>query len=331
MPLTRKQAVALIKECLPDSPTRKIIKQLTPCTSILLNKEKMHTHGPYGSYFGGTPCLPVGIDWPRWDHQPSFKRIRDEAHELLANNPDDRDVPEQITHATEMLSRPDLPLAFLCQINLASVQQACKVPDLPKSGILQCYYEIEKDLWPLDPCDSGGFRVLYFPPGTDLTPAKVPVDLKEAHCFEPHAISFDQFWSLPHWFSDTCLVSEEDDEAEFYSYIDLIYELEYPGADEPDHAGQIGGWPPLIQGDMQIECQLASNGVDPGEQYADEPDPRIKSLTRGAQHWQMVVMLESVSELGWNWGDSGYLYYWARQEESKRSDFSGAWSMMATS
>ena len=73
-----------------------------------------------------------------------------------------------------------------------------------------------------------------------------PDDLDQAHCYDARAATFSPFWSLSHGFADTCLVREENDEAEYYSYIDLIYDLELESADEPNHAGQIGGWSQLL-------------------------------------------------------------------------------------
>lgn len=332
MPITRRQAIDFIKEALEASPTRKIIKQLRPCAGIVLDDAPMSVIDPAGSYLGGVPCLPQGEGWPRWDHRASYRKMLDQTRAKLEAGPESRYqkelLEEQLAEAEKRLNLGSVPLSFLCQVNLEQVQRVCDLPNLPKSGLMQCYYEVTKDLWPLDPTDPGGFRVLYYPPGTVLSPVDPPDELETEHCYDARAVTFSLFWSLPHWFADACLVREEDDEAEYYSYIDLIYDLEFEDADEPDHAGQIGGWSRLLQGDLLTECQLASNGIDPIERYADHLDPRVKTLSRGAPDWHPMVMLESVSEMGWCWGDAGHLTFLARQDESQCGDTSGAWAAM---
>jgi uncharacterized protein YwqG len=82
---------------------------------------------------------------------------------------------------------------------------------------------------------------------------------------------------------------------------------------------------PAVQNDdMELECQLASRGV-----YVGNPDgyqdPRRAELEAGAAEWKLLLHLDTDDDTGWMWGDVGTLYYWIRESDARRGDFSTVW------
>ena len=71
---------------------------------------------------GGLPALPPGLAWPEWRGRP---------------------------------------LAFLLQLDLASLPRLPGLPELPASGLLWWFYDAQQSTWGFDPEDRGSWRLLY--------------------------------------------------------------------------------------------------------------------------------------------------------------------------
>ena len=74
------------------------------------------------------------------------------------------------------------------------------------------------------------------------------------------------------------------------------------------------GWPDLVQNSMQLDCQLASSGIDLRSD-AGYDDPRAAQLEGGAAEWMLLLQVDTDDEAGWMWGDCGTLYYWIRRPD----------------
>ena len=57
------------------------------------------------------------------------------------------------------------------------------------------------------------------------------------------------------------------------------------------------GHPDPVQGDMQLECQLASNGIDCGD-AGGYRDPRVPALRPGAADWRLLLQIDSDDAAG---------------------------------
>ena len=78
---------------------------------------------------------------------------------------------------------------------------------------------------------------------------------------------------------------------------------------------------------MELECQLASNGVYLGDGKA-YGDARYDHLRAGAHDWRLLLQLDSDETAEMMWGDSGMLYYWIRQQDLRALDFSNTWLVL---
>lgn len=76
------------------------------------------------SNFGGQPCLPSGVGWPKKDERK---------------------------------------LEFLARISLPEVQREVAIDWLPKAGSLLFFYDLERQPWGFDPKDRGSWAVLHVP------------------------------------------------------------------------------------------------------------------------------------------------------------------------
>jgi uncharacterized protein YwqG len=75
---------------------------------------------------------------------------------------------------------------------------------------------------------------------------------------------------------------------------------------------------------MELDCQLASNGIYVGNPEGYQ-DPRRAELEAGAAEWKLLLQLDTDDDTGWMWGDTGTLYYWIRESDARRGDFSNVW------
>jgi uncharacterized protein YwqG len=79
-----------------------------------------------------------------------------------------------------------------------------------------------------------------------------------------------------------------------------------------------------IQGDMQLEAQLVTNGLYCGDERGYQ-DPRRRALEKGADQWQLLLQLDSDDGAKMMWGDAGMLYFWIRRDDLRAGRFDKVW------
>ncbi len=215
-----------------------------------------------------------------------------------------------------------MKLAFLARLSLAEIQSTLPIDWLPQSGALLFFYDMEKRPWGYDPNDRGSSAVLLVP---DLAvPAEQLDDRPNGNESPlPHRnVSFrriDVLRSLDLGTIDALNLTEE--EIDEYCRISDI-----PFHDIPKH--QIAGFPAPVQEDnMELECQLVSNGLFCGDANGYK-DPRVPSLTPGAANWRLLLQIDSDDDLGVMWGDCGTIYYWVEAHKAKVGNFANTWLVL---
>ncbi|MBK8507084.1 MAG: DUF1963 domain-containing protein [Saprospiraceae bacterium] len=64
-----------------------------------------------------------------------------------------------------------------------------------------------------------------------------------------------------------------------------------------------------IQGPMELECELVTNGLYCGDATGYN-DPKAKELAKNAETWTLLFQVDSnYEEAGMIWGDMGRLYF----------------------
>ena len=236
------------------------------------------------SKLGGCPDLPPGIKWPVWG---------------------------------------DLPLSFIGQLDLSEVSKLDVEGILPQTGMLFFFYDADQRTWGFDPNDKGSWQVFYANvEKSALIRIPFPRELTSESHFQEWPVEFSQEFTLPPWEStimDEFQLSDEEEDL----YIELLEEV----SELTDRSGTVHrllGYPDQIQCDMQLECQLVSNGLYCGDS-SGYGDIRSDELQKGAKEWRLLLQIDSEESIGMCWGDVGKLYFWIKESDLREKDFSNVW------
>lgn len=207
------------------------------------------------------------------------------------------------------------PLAFLAQICLDDVSKAA---DLELSGWLYLFYDCEKMPSGYDPADRDHWHVFHFRGEREALRPRRQDGLPDPSRFPACSVRFEIEHQLPsaELLCDAFEIDLDADEEREYDRI--CDEVSRPGH-------RMFGLADEIQGDMTLECQLASNGLYVGDQTGYD-DPRAAELEAGAGDWVLLLQLDSDDEApGWMWGDCGRLYVWIRIQDLEEEQFDSTW------
>ncbi len=212
------------------------------------------------------------------------------------------------------------PHAFLAQIRLSDVP-ATDALGLPATGWLAFFYELESFSWGFDPEDRGCSHVAYFdlPPNL-LQRTPPPAGADEGATFHACALSFAERVDLPDAGDFvTAAVFERMTESERSAYGEVC------SSTAPSSYHHLGGQPQLIQNDMRLECQLASNGFNAGTPEGYEEG---EELLPGAADWELLLQVDTDDTPEWMWGDVGRLYFWLRKQDRIERRFDRSWLVL---
>ena len=212
-------------------------------------------------------------------------------------NPADIEAFAGVQLAISEAVRKPYPLTFIGQFDLAALSKETGFdPSLPDKGRLLLFY----DLWILpasfEPRARAGLRLIHDEtPAPDLVRTDLPREfgnvagLRESR-LRPAAIAprsvvttiptGDASWKG--------LEPAEGDDANLYG--EWLYTLGWPTAQGGGNH-QLGGWPRAIQGGMELQSQLAANGIDAGRAEAfrqrgrQAPPGRCQGLATCAADW----------------------------------------------
>lgn len=215
------------------------------------------------SHFGGAPHLPNDFVWP---------------------------------------ARNGKKLAFLTRVSLGDLAKVHRISWLPAKGALVFFYDVQEQPWGFDPSDRSGWAVALVPDISAAVAAKQNISsfgnaiapktflfglltLSRSKNLEPQdsgmainfmPVSLHKIALLPNVESPAVkALSLNNVEWEAYN------ELRAQVYDE-QAAHQISGSPSPIQGEMELECQLASHGIHCGKTDPAE-SKRTKGLEKGAK------------------------------------------------
>ena len=213
-------------------------------------------------------------------------------------------------------------MAFLAQIDLAELR-AAQGPDwLPDRGLLFVFYDDEEGTWGFSPDDRGSWAVIHDPAAMAQAAERAPSEPKPTAQFPEQPIAMRPHLSLPT--PERLAIDTRDVDDAGLDAIDAL--LQASEGDLPLH--QVGGWPHPIQNDsMELECQLASNGINCGDPEGYQSD-RANALASGVSEWRLLLQLDSDDASDMMWGDSGMLYFWIREADARAGDFSKVWMIL---
>ncbi len=221
----------------------------------------------------------------------------------------------------------ETPLSFIAQLKLADFKIHDSENLLPESGILYFFYDNKEQPWGFNPSDRGSWKVMYYNGEiTSLKRTSPPSTLSDEHVFTPCSIKTSPETTIPPYgsyvFDELGLSDEERDQ-----YFELTFSIDEEG-EEPIH--KLLGYPNPVQSDMQLECQLVSNGLYCGDETGFE-DPKRKELEKGATEWRLLLQVDSDDKMGMMWGDCGRIYYWIKKDDLRNLQFDRTWLILQCS
>jgi uncharacterized protein YwqG len=215
------------------------------------------------------------------------------------------------------------PLAFLCQLDLGEIPLECDRQGLPPAGTLLFFYAQEQDAWGYDPQHRDGWRVVYSssPPG-DAPERAAPLGLDKDCTYKPTPLAMEPIGTYPDC-EDARIEALGLSDSQMDDYVrarDGIF------GERPQH--HLFGYPTPIQtNDMDLECQLTSNGLYCGN-ASGYRDPRRAALEAGRSDWVLLLQLDTDDEAGMMWGDVGMLYFWIRKQDLAERRFDRCWMIL---
>lgn len=228
------------------------------------------------------------------------------------------DLPENVAWFGEDNGKS---LSFIAQINFAETKAFDKSGMLPTRGIVYFFYSAEQEAWGFDPNDKDKFKVYYFDGDEkDLRRADIPADLDPHSWFKPCKLSYSNAISLPNWEQEYLTGRLSDKEQDVY------LELSSPEGE----TNKLLGHSDNIQGPMEEECQLVTNGLFCGDSSGYD-DPRATALRKDSDRWRLLFQIDSIDIAEMMWGDAGRLYFWIREDDLKKKAFDKTWFVLQCS
>lgn len=242
--------------------------------------------------------MPPGFEWPRW--MPTGRRKSKYGQMWAPASP--------------------APLGFIAQLDLSAIPNI--EVGLPTSGWLYFFYDRYCEPWGFDPRDRGCCRVVYVDcPHASLQRVELPPDFEEEHLAHTCSLEATVELTLPE------LSWEEYGTPQYDAYNCLMDRLQAEGSTE----NRFLGHPQPIQNPMELECQLASNGIDCGGAVGFREE-EVKALEAGAVDWRLLLQIDTDEDgPGWMWGDVGRIYFWIKRQDLAALQFADVWLVLQCS
>ena len=149
---------------------------------------------------------------------------------------------------------------------------------LPKRGHLWFFYAADQDNWGFDPKDRGS-SVVHYEADVALERRALPRELPAQGRFHPCAIVMSSYVDIPSMEDQRNPLMGLDDDA-FDNYTEVQDQLAAPSNDV---AHKLLGHAQTIQGAMELECALTTNGIYTGDgratRTAARPSWRSRNTT----------------------------------------------------
>ncbi len=218
------------------------------------------------------------------------------------------------------------PMAFVAQIELADLTRFLDPSGLPATGRLCLFYDGVGRPWGFDPQDKAlGWRIVHVADPSPCSPRAFPVDLASEHRFRAVPLDCRLEWT----FSEAPL-------CELEGYVrrsgkagklqeEEYWEIRGERVDAGGPYHRMFGYAEEVQGPMELQAQLVSNGVYCG---GNRTDPRAPQLAPSARDWRLLLQIDSDVDAEMMWGDVGRLYFWMREQDMQAGDFDAAWLIL---
>lgn len=220
----------------------------------------------------------------------------------------------------------EVPLSFIMQIALADLKNITLDIKLPTDGMMFFFYDSKSQPWGFDPKDKGSWEIVYVENiHNNADYNNEMFSIKGLEIYNESKLMFEERFGLPSWESvevDRLELTKE----EVYNYIELQSVFDQLNYGE-DWKIKIGGYPNQIQGEMQLECELVSNGIYCGDS-SGYMNPRREELEKNAYEWRLLLQINSNEKQGMMWGDEGNLFFWIKEGDLENLLFDKSWLVL---
>lgn len=232
--------------------------------------------------FGGKPDVPGGFEWPLYEGRP---------------------------------------LAFLAQFDLEDISRYDTENQLPETGVLSFFYDLETKPHSIGDDDFGFVKVYWFKDKTALCTIEFPDDLKAEYRFPGLNITArpeKSYQSYPDFLLQRAKLTEEWER--FERAQNSI------GIEESGNISKMLGWADPIRGNMTVQCELVSRGyVLADEEGWNEVTPldRQEAEQWSANDWLPLLQLDTVTDGDFQlkFGDPGRLFFYIHRDELDLRDY----------
>lgn len=263
--------------------------------TISLDKNETKPLAKGSSKFGGQPDLPKDFKW----------------YYFKGKAPSNPDIEER-------------PLSFLAQINCEEIKEYDIDNRLPSTGILYFFYELESMVWGFNHKDKGCAKVYYYDGDiSKLERTDFPKAMKKDYIMPEIKLSFSSNFNAP-------------DYEELYDNYDFNLWEEYNNFLKKEgyyssgkNSTKLLGYSDNIQGDMLLECELVTNGVNCGDVAGCNSQKR-KELQKSKDQWKLLFQLDTVTTKDFQlmFRDCGRIYYYIKEEDLKNRNFDDIWLVL---
>lgn len=199
------------------------------------------------------------------------------------------------------------PLAFLAQIDYWQESQR-----------LLFFYDVADAPSGYSPLDRDSGRVIMVD-NEGLSPAVAPDDLPSNCQFPKVEMAMQTDVVLPNYASSLIKnlnIPKKD--------LQLLKKLSDEPNDDDTASHHLMGHPSLVTEDMEIIVQLAANGID-----ANDPNlkssPDYETYCQEAENWHLLFQCDADPLLGFDWGNSGRLFFWIDGLDYEEQNFNNVW------
>jgi uncharacterized protein YwqG len=317
---------------IPERTKREIAKSLKTRMASMTDFEKHSIYSRMYTFFTGEKPPPPQVTgeasrdyFEKGKHAASIKRHLRNAIEITVGWEHDWEPPIGVSKIGGL---PNLPataewprwqgaaLLFLAQFNLADLSPYDIDRALPPSGFLY-FFMNDRMVSFRDSTAKGQWRVLYHDAGPeDLPAARRPFDL--GAFYSPFPVSFRNRMDIPTLDSEYVRPLRLS-VPERFQYREL--EKARNRRPAPEANNKLLGHPDQTETDMQVECALLANGVDPTKEPDVAGDPKMAAYVRQFDDWLLLLQLDRVWDNTLHDGPTGKLFFWINRRDLEKRRF----------
>jgi hypothetical protein len=230
------------------------------------------------------------------------------------------DLPRDMEWATATYSDKTISLLFVAQFDLAELKPYDEENLLPESGIL--YFFATR------PWDDEKARLIYFDGDRSLLERKeFPEDIPPTRPrewgdrFDACTVTFVPEVNIAGSMEPN--LPEGRTMGDFYN-LEVITSYVEPQSSSGRFVNRLLGYNYGIPPDMQLDCQMISENLDPHspDTYKTLTPEKRRELEQLKGNWQLLFQMDSDENAGMMWSDAGVICFYIRRQDLQIRDFS---------